>query len=105
LIQGGLLEELSRHGWRVPRDLSIIAVTWGGKLWGGIEPVIGDVRLTCIDFNLPALVNRVFEAAIEVAAEKRKPGTRLTRAPKLFLAPAILMNGSSTAPPRIIRNC
>lgn len=100
LIEGGLLDELAKHGIRVPRDLSIVAVTLRGKFWGGSEPVIHDVRLTCIDFDLDALARRAFDAAAEIALEKRKTGSRLNRLPKVWLAPAMLAAGRSTAPPR-----
>ena len=97
LISGKLIEELGRHGVRAPRDFSIVAVTWNGKFWGGVEPAIDGLCLTCVDFNLAALVSRVFDAAIELAKEKRQPAPNSRRAPRLFLAPATLLQGKSTA--------
>lgn len=99
LNEGRLLEELERHGLRVPRDLSLIIVTWGGKIFGGTEPEVNGMRLTCIDFDLAALVRRVFDAAVELAGRKPRRGRTRPDAPRLFLAPAALMPGQSTAPP------
>lgn len=96
---GKFFEELERHGLRIPRDLSLIAATWGGKFFGGNEPARDGMRFTCIDFDLAALVRRVFDAAVELAREKRSPGTISRRAPRLFLAPAMLAPGETLVAP------
>jgi DNA-binding LacI/PurR family transcriptional regulator/DNA-binding transcriptional regulator YhcF (GntR family) len=98
IVDGAFLDELNKHGIRVPRDLSIIGTTWGGKFYGNIEPVRNGMRYTCVDFDLAALVRRTFDAARRLAAEKTPPDKR-TRKPELFLAPVRLLPGETTAPP------
>jgi DNA-binding LacI/PurR family transcriptional regulator len=93
ISHGDLASELVRYKFRVPRDLSIISVTWNGKFWGGSEPVIGSRRLTHIDFDLSAMVRRIFDAVQELTLE---PEGHAQRPPKLFIAPAILVDGEST---------
>jgi hypothetical protein len=95
---GQLLPELARSGIRVPRDLSIVTVTWNRRFWGGSEPVIDGIRFASVDMNLSALVCRVFDAASELASEKRTP-TNLPRRPKCYLAPTIFVPGPSSAAP------
>jgi DNA-binding LacI/PurR family transcriptional regulator len=95
-----LISQLARHGLRIPTDLSLIVLTTNGKVWGGGEPERDGIRLTSIDFDLSALVRRTFDAAKELAEEKRPTAKRPSRPPKLFLAPAMLAPGTSTAPPR-----
>jgi DNA-binding LacI/PurR family transcriptional regulator len=94
-VYGRFFEELERCGLRVPRDLSLIAATWGGKFYGGGEPARDGMRFTCIDFDLDALLRRIFDATLELAEEKHKP----RRQPKLFLAPAMISRGETIAPP------
>jgi DNA-binding LacI/PurR family transcriptional regulator len=99
LLKGKLIEVLSQHGLRVPHDLSIIAAGWGGKIFGGIEPSIDGVRLTCLDFDLSTLVRRTFDATEELAGEKEEHPKHPRRQPRIFLAPAMLRLGSSTSAP------
>jgi DNA-binding LacI/PurR family transcriptional regulator len=101
-VIGPVIVELAKHGLRVPRDISIVAVTSNHRLWSGGEPVVEGVRLTSVDVNLSALAQRTIDAAIELADEKRNTGAPLTRSPKLTLAPAHLALGESTAAPRRI---
>jgi DNA-binding LacI/PurR family transcriptional regulator/DNA-binding transcriptional regulator YhcF (GntR family) len=94
LLQGGLIEELSRNGIRVPRDFSIVSITWNGSFFGGGAPVVDGLPITCVDFDLSALVKRTFDAAIELAHEKARPPSR---SPRLTLAPVRLIPGQSIA--------
>lgn len=99
IVHGRLVEELASAGLNVPREFSLITGTWGGKLpAGGGEPARNGVRITSVDFDLSALVRRVFDAARELADEKPRPGGSQKPA-KLYLAPAMLLMGQSTAPP------
>lgn len=103
--EGKFFDELNRHNLRVPRDLSIIMVTWGGTVFGGSEPVYNNIRMACIDFDLNTLVRRVYDAAAELAEEKRAPRADTEqkeprRRPHVYLAPARFLPGDSIAPPR-----
>lgn len=97
IVYGKLIETLVEHGMRVPRDISVVAVTWGGKFFGGADSYAGGIRLASIDFDLSALVGRTYDAAIQVCSEKAD--IRAPRQPRLFSAPATLIAGQSTAPP------
>lgn len=97
ILYGKLLEELSRHNLLVPRDISIVVVTWNGKFFGGAEPRWNGMNFTRIDFDLSALVRRTFDAAAELAVEKLGHGVLPYRPPRLYLAPALLIPGQSTA--------
>jgi DNA-binding LacI/PurR family transcriptional regulator len=99
LVLDRIIEQLCHHGWRVPRDMSVVTVTSGGKFFGRGEPQLGSLRITSVNFDLATLVRRTFDAAEELANEPRPNGVRPRRAPKLFLAPAMLAPGSSTALP------
>jgi DNA-binding LacI/PurR family transcriptional regulator/DNA-binding transcriptional regulator YhcF (GntR family) len=87
-----LIDMLGRFGLSVPKDLSIVTVTWGGH-----QPVAKGMQITCVDLKLENLVARTLDVAAELASE-REAGQ--PRRPRLVLAPALLVPGQSTAPPR-----
>jgi DNA-binding LacI/PurR family transcriptional regulator len=92
-----VVEELGRHGLRVPRDMSVITVTWNQRMYSGEEPVIEGVRYTAIDFDLSTMVRRVGDALEELGS--RGGGVSKSDEAQLFFAPATLRPGNSTVAP------
>jgi DNA-binding LacI/PurR family transcriptional regulator len=92
-----VLKELAKAGAGVPRDFSIVTITANGRLWMAQEPAIDGLRFTSADVSVETLASRAYQAVEKLASETRAP--RAQREPKLFLAPATLLPGGSTAPP------
>jgi hypothetical protein len=96
---GHVAHELSKLGWRVPQDMSIVTVTWNQQVHPSGELLIDGLRCTAIDFDLQTLVRRTLDCAEELAAELSASDPKApARAPRLFTAPASLLAGDSTAP-------
>jgi DNA-binding LacI/PurR family transcriptional regulator len=90
-----IIQELSRHGLYVPRHMSIVIPTEDEGRSIMKDPNLELSKFTCIHFEVSILARRTFDAACELwdACEE-------STMPKLFLAPAILRPGESTAVPR-----
>jgi DNA-binding LacI/PurR family transcriptional regulator len=93
-VIGPVIQALSKCGLSVPRDLSILTVTWGGE-----TIVTHGMLVTSVDLKLSNLVARTLDIAAELAGESEKPELR-SRPPRLIFAPALLIPGQSTAAPR-----
>jgi len=98
-VAATVMQELKKFGLRVPSDFSIVTTTCNGRFWFAQEPVIDGLRMTSVDMDLTALVHRTYDAAeaVMTAGEAQAAGT--ARKPRLYLAPATLLVGESTAPP------
>jgi hypothetical protein len=94
-----IVDELTKYDLRVPRDMSIITVTWNQRVYGGAEPVLDGIRYTAIDFDLSTLIHTVGAAVEEIAAGRALRNGKASTDAKLFTASATLLPGNSTAAP------
>jgi DNA-binding LacI/PurR family transcriptional regulator len=86
-----LIDAMKRRSLSVPRDLSIIAMTWSGA------PKIANLSFTTIQVDLAGLVRRTLDAAAEMAQRTGKTSGE----PRLHVAPTLLVPGETTAPPPV----
>jgi DNA-binding LacI/PurR family transcriptional regulator len=86
-----VMTALARHDLRVPRDFSIVTFSSNRHFWFGMEPIIDDMRMTCVDLDLSAMVRRSFDAVDDLL----KDGPPRRRTPRLYQAPATMLAGDS----------
>jgi len=80
-----LLDALKKRGLSVPRDLSIISMTWSG------EQRMAGLNFTSIHVDMATLVQRALDVAAEIV---RRRETK--REPRLHVAPTLLVPGNTT---------
>lgn len=78
-----LLEAMKNRGLSVPRDLSIISMTWND------DAGFAGLNFTRIHVDLETLVRRTLDVAADIARGGK-------REPRLHVAPALLVPGSTT---------
>lgn len=86
-----LIEQLARHGWRVPRDLSIVTAWWGNE-----KLVVNGIPVASVNLRFENLVKRCFDLAEELHSEGCRP---VLRPPRKVCAPILFIPGESIRPP------
>ncbi|MBE7464679.1 MAG: substrate-binding domain-containing protein [Planctomycetes bacterium] len=86
-----LMEQLARHGLRVPRDMSIVTAWWGNE-----KLVVNGIPMASVNLRLENLVKRSFDLAEELHSERFSPAMRQ---PRRVCAPILFIPGESTRPP------
>jgi DNA-binding LacI/PurR family transcriptional regulator len=86
-----LMEALQHHGISVPRDLSIITVSWSEAF------LPGGVKLTRVHVDFERLVVRALDLASGLPMR-----TNAETTPTLHMDPILLVPGETTAPPKQI---
>lgn len=108
-----LISELRKHGLHVPRDLSIVTVTWHEDeraryekkaKKSRVEKEAGSLLFTHIHLDLPTLTRRLLDAVEDLAADRPLRGGLPAGAMSgndacLVTAPFVLKKGETTAPP------
>jgi DNA-binding LacI/PurR family transcriptional regulator len=89
-----LINGLADHDMQVPRDLSVITVTWNQVCYGGQPAVLNGQSLTSVDMELSRLVRLVFDLAEERAADPEEKHRE--RSPGLLKAGVSLRQGQTT---------